>query len=191
METSDKIATERTWAADWLELQGQAVMVVDQTLRIVWRTSGTFPILDGDGPLLEREGRLQGANRLRQAQLTQLIERTAQPSGAVDLFDHSDPARRVVLHIRVLEGPEPRYALSFRVERAEPKLLDLGAAYGLTGAEQQVVSRLFRGRTPIDIAEDLGVTLLTARTHMKRAYSKLGVHSKEQLFARLMGYLVH
>jgi DNA-binding CsgD family transcriptional regulator len=166
-------------------------MVLEPNFRIVWRTRGTFTLLDGDGPLVDREGKLQGANRLRQAQLTQLLERAASPTGAVDVFDHSDPARRLVLHLRVLEGPEPRYAASFRGERSEPQLLDLAAAYGLTGAEQQVVRRLFRGRTPSDIADDLGVTLLTARTHMKRAYAKLGVHSKEQLFARLMGYLVH
>jgi DNA-binding CsgD family transcriptional regulator len=75
------------------------------------------------------------------------------------------------------------------VGSGEPDLL--GGAFGLTQAEQQVVHGLIRGHSPADIADALGLTVLTTRAHIKRAYAKLEVRCKEDLFVRLIGYLVH
>jgi DNA-binding CsgD family transcriptional regulator len=43
------------------------------------------------------------------------------------------------------------------------------------------------GATAGEIARINGSSLLTVRTHIKRAYEKMEVNSREKMFARLMG----
>lgn len=42
------------------------------------------------------------------------------------------------------------------------------------------------GRTPKEAAEELGVTIHTVRTYLKRLYIKLGVKSQAMLVRKLM-----
>jgi DNA-binding CsgD family transcriptional regulator len=49
---------------------------------------------------------------------------------------------------------------------------------------------MVRGQSVTEIAEQLHKSVLTVRTHVKRAYGKLGVGSKEQLFATVMKLMV-
>jgi DNA-binding CsgD family transcriptional regulator len=57
--------------------------------------------------------------------------------------------------------------------------------YGLTNTERKVVSALANGATANEIAQSNGSSLLTVRTHIKRAYEKMQVNSREKMFARL------
>ena len=41
------------------------------------------------------------------------------------------------------------------------------------------------GATAAEAASDLGISLETARTHVRRAYAKLNVSSREEMFARI------
>jgi DNA-binding NarL/FixJ family response regulator len=51
----------------------------------------------------------------------------------------------------------------------------------LTAREQQVFGLLASGGSVVAVAEALGVSQNTAKTHIKRVYQKLGVHSKQEL----------
>lgn len=68
--------------------------------------------------------------------------------------------------------------------------VDLVSA-GLTEAEFYVAGRLVRGEGPADIADGMGIPLLAVRFHIKRAYAKLRVQSKDELLVRLTGCLIH
>jgi DNA-binding CsgD family transcriptional regulator len=59
--------------------------------------------------------------------------------------------------------------------------------YGLTGAEAKVATLLLEGRRTEELAERLGITLLTARTHVKRVLSKVDVRSQTELLRVLFG----
>lgn len=63
------------------------------------------------------------------------------------------------------------------------ELPDLSRLFGLTPMEHRVVSLLLSGLAVNDIAEAIGNSVLTVRTHLKHSYGKLGVSTKEQLFA--------
>jgi DNA-binding CsgD family transcriptional regulator len=55
----------------------------------------------------------------------------------------------------------------------------------LTPSEQRVVELAVQGLSNKEIAQELVVTVNTVETHLSRAYSKLGVHSRSQLPGRL------
>ena len=56
---------------------------------------------------------------------------------------------------------------------------------GLTQRELDVCARLLRGMTQEGIAADLGLGLPTVKTYRNRAFARLGIHFRAQLFALL------
>jgi DNA-binding CsgD family transcriptional regulator len=57
----------------------------------------------------------------------------------------------------------------------------------LTKREKEVVALLVSGASTRAIAEQTKLTVATVHTYLKRIYSKLGVHSRVELVARMMG----
>lgn len=57
----------------------------------------------------------------------------------------------------------------------------VGERYGLTPREREVFAYLARGRNAEHIAEELVISLHTAKTHIARIYRKMGVNSLQQL----------
>jgi DNA-binding CsgD family transcriptional regulator len=57
--------------------------------------------------------------------------------------------------------------------------------WALTTAEFRVVQQLVTGLRPSEIANSLGLSVHTIRTHLKRAMTKAGVHSQAALVARV------
>jgi DNA-binding CsgD family transcriptional regulator len=60
---------------------------------------------------------------------------------------------------------------------------DLARATDMSPTEIKVLCHTLNGQTINDISGQLGITVETARTHMRRIYSKLGVNSRESLFS--------
>lgn len=56
----------------------------------------------------------------------------------------------------------------------------------LTEREQDVLRRLVQGLSYQRVADDLGISLDTVRTHVRRVYSKLQVHSVAQAVSRAL-----
>jgi len=57
----------------------------------------------------------------------------------------------------------------------------------LTPRERDVVLLLVAGSGTRDIATETGLTVSTVNTYLKRIFSKLGVHSRVELIARMAG----
>jgi DNA-binding NarL/FixJ family response regulator len=53
----------------------------------------------------------------------------------------------------------------------------------LTEREVDVCARLLTGMTQDGIASDLGLSLATVKTYRNRAFARLGIHFKSQLFS--------
>lgn len=64
--------------------------------------------------------------------------------------------------------------------RARPESEIARLVASLTARERDVLRRLVDGRTTGEIANELGVTKNTARTHIQNVLTKLGVHSRLQ-----------
>ena len=59
----------------------------------------------------------------------------------------------------------------------------IAAASGLTRREREILGYLARGRSARYIAEDLVLSENTVWAHIKRIYSKTGVHTKQELMS--------
>lgn len=62
-----------------------------------------------------------------------------------------------------------------------------GAARGLTARQAEVVSLLLQGLSNAEIAAALYVDVNTVKTHLRHAYKALGVRSRAQALAMLLG----
>lgn len=63
----------------------------------------------------------------------------------------------------------------------DARCLEIARAYALTDRESEMVRLLCRGRSRGYIAQSLGISENTVRFHIKGAYAKLGIHSKQEL----------
>ena len=63
--------------------------------------------------------------------------------------------------------------------------LSLPPSWVLTPSESRVVRLLAAGRTTAEMAQLLGLSVHTVRTHVKRAMAKAGVHTQVSLVASL------
>ena len=61
------------------------------------------------------------------------------------------------------------------------------AAPALTPRECEVCARLLCGMTQDGIANDLGLSLPTVKTYRNRAFARLGIHFKNELFSLFAG----
>lgn len=95
----------------------------------------------------------------------------------------------LIIGKRLTEGGP--VALQFRDLRHAFKIdcADLEPIFSVTRAEQKTLVLILHGRSVTEIAAELEKSVLTVRTHVKRLYAKLGVQSREQLFARVGPFL--
>ncbi|UYQ62041.1 response regulator [Streptomyces peucetius] len=89
-------------------------------------------------------------------------------------------AIRTVAAGEALLSPGPTSRLIARVLSA-PQLPRSGGPDGLTDRERQVLALVARGMNNTEIAESLGLSPLTAKTHVSRIMSKLAARDRAQL----------
>ena len=65
-----------------------------------------------------------------------------------------------------------------------PPIISNGARKPLTAREKDVLLGLIRGENESEMASRLGITLSTVHTHLQRLYSRLDVHSAQQVILR-------
>ena len=81
-------------------------------------------------------------------------------------------------HVSLVEGPS---ACIDPLERRRAQLQRLDSR--LTARELDVCARLLQGMTQEGVAQDLGLSLPTVKTYRNRAFARLGIHFRSQLFA--------
>lgn len=69
---------------------------------------------------------------------------------------------------------------------ADSRMALIELAYGLTGKEAEVALLIAGGKSPEEAAETLGILVSTVRGHLKKAFSKMNVHSQSELTSRLL-----
>lgn len=83
-----------------------------------------------------------------------------------------------------LPGPGGRAAM---MDLATLRMRLLRTQVGLTERELDVCARMLQGLTHEGIASDLHLTVPTVKTYRNRAFARLGIHFRNELFARVLG----
>lgn len=152
------------------------------TLEVCDTNTQGAALLGGSRSLSVVGGRLvmaqKGATERLRLSLRDLDD--APKAHAIDLDgDHA------VMRLEPMAGSEMVSVLVL-VQRPETHIwADTGSVFGLTPSEDRLVRQLVDGSNIDEVAERLNISVETARTHVRRAYLKIGVNSREQLFAAL------
>jgi DNA-binding CsgD family transcriptional regulator len=163
------------------------VLIVDQHLNIVLANDCARDIMQRAGLADRQDGRLSGpAATLRRLQAIVVSLMKGATPDAILLNEHdSDPF--IVLVAEAL-GLSSEAGSDWRGLLWLADLSDLqvdcrwvGQIFGLTRGEQQVLTLLASGHSPESIAEELGASVATVRTHLQRAYAKTGTGSQAKL----------
>jgi len=191
-------------AFEALEQIGRAALLIDRAGRVVRMNALAEAICaPGDG-LTIRNQRLvieaqRGQQLLRQALVNHLGENlaTAPSEPLVIAVDRPSGGRPYLMEVTPFEfesywstGVAATALVIIRDPDAmqKPKTAhDWGSALGLTRSEWRVARTLVISRDEVEVAEALGISLNTVKTHRKRIYAKLGIHRRAELSAILPG----
>lgn len=178
--------------AHWIEVEGRARLLVDDALKVCWMNLSAETLLGSPNSLLIRNGHIRTRENRFDRQLRDLVDCASTQMSTCCLHDAKSGEHLVLTAVRLSAPLEGMVGLT--VQRANEnfplRLADLHSAFGLTEAEGRVAYQLMCGRTAEKTSQELGVSLETVRTHIKRAYAKLGVSSREGFFHRLTPFVI-
>ena len=178
------------------EGDGRATLLVRPNLTVLWMNAAAEALIDTDPGVSIMAGKLTLVGKAGHEDLATRMELAARMETV-----GSPPAAWAVQtgvdnHLLVFSatmlapsGREAVIGLSMRSGRPGGSTwVGIADAFRMTPSEMRVLNALLGGRTAEQLAADQGISIETSRTHIKRIYGKLGVSSREGLFARLMPF---
>ena len=180
--------------AEALDRLAAGIALSDAGGAVVWANRSAERLLrHGDGLSLDRGGVLRASAPGASEALRRLVRAAA--GGAEGAIPVPRPSGRAALALHAVplpgragrEGAAPRPSVLLLLsdpERAAPDAAlrhRLRGAYGLTEAEAAVAARAARGVGLPEVAQSLGLSVATARTHAQRVFSKAGVRGQAEL----------
>lgn len=163
-----------------------ARIVIDPHGAMLWRSRAAAMLLAGPSPLVDRGGKIGGADRRSQMFL---LDRIADALGGEEIcqFIDTDQEHRYLLRMRVVDDPTGQFLVvvikDFDVPAHVPRLERL---FGLSAMEARILEEIISGNSAERIADQKGVSILTVRTHIKHIHAKMGVRSKEEILATVV-----
>ncbi|HEY1751764.1 MAG TPA: helix-turn-helix transcriptional regulator [Caulobacteraceae bacterium] len=178
------------WPALWFARDAVARLVVGRDLTVFAANANALSLIEANGAFSVRDGALGARDRKCLAELTAIIS-GARAEPRFGVAGAGTGAALLVDAFALGEEAESPVAVTLRDLGAtvEIECADLESMFGVTPGEHQVIVQLLKGFSSREIALEFGKSILTVRTHVKRAYGKIGVKTRGQLFARLLPYL--
>jgi DNA-binding CsgD family transcriptional regulator len=178
--------------AQWIEAEGRARVLVDDALRVCWMNAAAESLISSPNSLLIRNGHIRTRENRFDRQLRELVDGAASQMSTCCLHDAKAGEHLVLTAVRLSAPSDEMVGLTLlRATEDFPfRFADLHSAFGMTQTESRVAYHLMCGRTAEEASQELGVSLETVRTHIKRAYAKLGVSSREGFFHRLTPFVI-
>lgn len=163
-------------------------MMVSGELELLWTSAAALAQASLPGPFSLSNDRLILPQRRQEDGLRAFL---ADLGEGVGVWALDADGRWLVRAEPIAPAEAPRaWMLTWQaMDRADRYLwADIGLALRLTPSETRVLNSLLNGQTVDQTASRLAVSVQTARTHVRRIYVKLGVNSREQLFAAVLPY---
>ncbi len=181
-------------AFEAFSLGGKAVVMLDRFGGVIRVTGAADRLFDDD--LRIRSNRIFSTCRQSMARLEQAIHRACtQPEECMNspvllrrpnstpIVAHVSPAHGIAKD--VFSSCQTYVILVDPYQRSTPAEGTLQALFGLTRTEEVLATRLSHGQSLRDIATTMAISYETARTHIRRIFSKIGVNDQADLIAFL------
>lgn len=175
-----------------LDQLGGPVLQLDLDGRVLWMSGDADAALNEDDDLVIRNGRL----RIRDAAADARLQAAIQWAAKIDRFLM---ARRGAMPIVIDAGEGLPTKIWWVIAEsgmilflfgsarlAEERLEEAAVVFGLSPSQLRLAQRIVEGLSLVEIAEAGGVSVNTARTHLKRMFEKVGVHSQPALVRVLL-----
>jgi DNA-binding CsgD family transcriptional regulator len=172
------------------------IVVVAHENRILHANKAAQDMFSIGRPIASRNGRIVIHNAAAEAELTNAIAAAGRNEAAIGatgiaLSIGSPTGEPAIAHVMPLACGHPRrqpmpqatavvFITGIEIKSAF-NFAVLAQTYGLTAAEIRVCERLMAGHTSKDIADDLGVSVATTKTHLTRIFAKTGVSRQADL----------
>lgn len=177
-----------------LDHVAQPVLVADKNATIVYANRAATAMLDANDGITSHRGMIGAATRHETSRLRALISTAATGTGPRGgQIAISRPSGRQPFSVLITKGG-PDFDAPVSLEaRAVVFITDpeaghndieasLRRLYSLTSAEARLVRALANGARSLgDAADRLGITLNTAKTHLKHAFDKTNTHRQSEL----------
>jgi len=188
--SEEDAAFERSGDSDvylraWADTNPLALAILGLDLVLVWENDAARAIFEDGRHLVRSGGKVACADKGQAASLQTFLSGLGDGSGVWACRSQDGSHLLVRADVLGLPGIEPAVVLTLcSAEARRPSLwADLTQVFGLTAAEAAIAKRLVGGDRAEIVARDLGVSLETVRTHIRRIYNKLSIGSREELFS--------
>lgn len=180
-----------------LEMLGFGVLIVDVNAKVLMANRSADLILNtGDG-LQTYHGRLACTRPDETSAVHHAIRVLAQASNATDLYvSRGDGRRPLTLQVLPISPLSAFKGFTSPTAIAAVFVVDpttfvtnvngFGATYALTTSEGRVLREILLCVGLVDAAENLGIAVPTARTHLQHIFSKTGTTSQAELVQLVM-----
>lgn len=174
--------------SDWFMPSNKPLLIVRSDMTISWVNLAAQKILDDGTAIAVRNGKL----------ISPLIDLRGDIQAGLCSNDATIIAVRpaddalaihCVLRVRALADPDG--TTFFGIQIGDPRSMSddwlnaIEHLFKLTRRQRDVLALLVSGVAADKLADELNITVDTARTHIRTIYQKLGVKSREELFAKV------
>jgi len=167
------------------------VALLDENAGIHFVNNAARAILDAGDGLTNKSGKLAalrtGENRLLEALLR---EGSAGATNVIQIERRSGAKSYGVLHVAAVTSATGDRSHAILINDPDEPLAVSAARvqqlFGLTTAESMIAARCAAGVEPRDLAQELGISRLTLRTHLRSIFRKTGVKRQVELVILLL-----
>jgi DNA-binding CsgD family transcriptional regulator len=175
--------------ASWFDADRRGRLILDSDLSLRWCNAAGRLLLSSAKALVLWNGSVRTRDAGEGARFLQFIKGAGRAL-SVHCISSGDDGHMVIAARRLTDSTLVGVTAYITQDPADYQWADLSQAFGLTGAERDIVQSLSCGYTAENIAARQSVSVKTIRTHIRHAYSKLEVSSREELFHKLAPYMV-
>ncbi len=192
------LSDQHSTALQALDRFDTGVFVVDRACRIIHASPRAEAMMRECPEIVVDRGRLSLHPTSLRDKLSALVHAAVETAvarvGKADAALLVPRARRAPLvlnvaplrpHARFHNRERPAAMVFLRDPETPLSARRLRELFGLTRTEASVAAALGDGKSPENIAADLGIGIGTVRTHLKRVLAKTGTHRQAQLVALL------
>jgi len=175
---------------DWFNMERRARLILTTDLGLNWCNLAARKLIGQGRRLVLRGGYLHPRSPVDEKRFAEFIRHASDQISILCLPDEDGENHLVTTAIRLPQSSLVGLTAFRAWEDFECHWADLRQAFGLTRSEQEICQSLGSGLTADAVAEKLQTSVKTVRTHIRHVYSKLSVCSREELFHKLMPYMV-